>query len=495
MSTKIQIMTISTITVGAITVVYFIYRLFRPNKKKTSSKNNTPKKSKNNFQIESIGTADKNNKKITREAELYFSSKATLTNQKTYKNKEDSLDKSSYNKKEFKTEHKSSSSTNLKFMNVKDNSPTRPLANPHNKISALNLKKDVYSDNNINTTLLQLVNDIKDPNKSTINQFNQVQDQCGSMFLPDNQLDLDEELRLAEAGYMEEDDEDLKSSEISGGFFGLNDEENKMFNKRGKINSDDDDLINKLNKSINEEQKIVIFTKDALESILFPKGNYTVNPNQTYSIQVIKSFKDNEIINPEMFIVILKFLYIELHNGLIELGDNFTEERRKYFNSNFDVYLSIINYFLKSKEEFFLGVLSQVISKLSINQLLLDNTFNYYLNEAIEDDNVKEIKSCYERVYKAGEKYSIAPKILTKLRLKNILIFQIEVFNNFSSTNPDLSHEVLEIIVTDKTYAEFGFDKDAIRSAINKHQVESDEDFENIFERLNEFKSNSFLFV
>ncbi len=114
----------------------------------------------------------------------------------------------------------------------------------------------------------------------------------------------------------------------------------------------------------------------------------------------------SKIIYPRIVLIILKYLYSELNSGLIELSDNFVEERRKYFTVDQETYLSIINYFLRKKEEFFLCVLSDVMSKLDISQINLDKTFFYYMN--IADPNeveiVKDIREAYDKVYHAGVK-------------------------------------------------------------------------------------------
>lgn len=348
--------------------------------------------------------------------------------------------------------------------------------------------RNINQDQCINTTILQLVNDIKDPNKSAILNYNNYD--CASIYLPINTIDLDEELRLAEAGYMEEDDDDLKSSGFSGGFFGI-EEEDPDFRKIIKVETLND---NSHNKSKDDEDNVKsLESKAELERVLFPKTQYEVNPNQTYSIKTIKLVSAVEVVDQDMFLVILNYLYSELHNGLLELSDNFIEERRKYFIKNFDTYLTIVNYYLKSKEEFFLGVLSQIMSKLSITQCLLDHSFSYYMNEAESSPQVEAIRAAYEKVYKAGEKYSIAPKIITKIRLKGILDFQLKAFEEYHSKYPELTSEVLEIIVIDKVYAEYGFDKEAIRAAIAKHHVFHDDSLDGVLSRLDEYRSNSFL--
>eukprot|EP00340_Litonotus_pictus_P000604 CAMPEP_0170519478 /NCGR_PEP_ID=MMETSP0209-20121228/4878_1 /TAXON_ID=665100 ORGANISM="Litonotus pictus, Strain P1" /NCGR_SAMPLE_ID=MMETSP0209 /ASSEMBLY_ACC=CAM_ASM_000301 /LENGTH=459 /DNA_ID=CAMNT_0010805373 /DNA_START=407 /DNA_END=1786 /DNA_ORIENTATION=+ len=370
-----------------------------------------------------------------------------------------------------------------------DKSPIRPSKNKPNPFG----KNTLPISENINTTLLNIVNEMNDPNN--MNTFTHQTDHGASIYLPLNTQDIDEELRLAEAGYLEEDDEDLKSSGMSGGFFGLDDEEKYTF-KLGK-EEEEDKSKDKIEKSVDynliSDKKLFLNTKEELEAILFPKSQFEINQNQTFFVKTVILDNGVEVVEENLLVIVLNYLYLELHNGLIELGDNLLEERRKYFHKNFDTYLSIVNFFLKSKEEFFLGVLSQLMSKLSISQTLLDSSFNYYMNEAEETEKVLEIKIAYEKVYRAGEKYSIAPKIITKLRLKNILQFQLESCQELMQKYPDLNNDVLEIIVTDTTYSEYGFDREAIRAAIQKHEIYNDHSFEEIINKLDEFKNSSFL--
>lgn len=369
-----------------------------------------------------------------------------------------------------------------------------------NKIGKFNedtVEKRLYSPNkrihkhsenfNPNSTLIQILNDIRDPNKSIHHHDGH------SIYLPLNTNDLDDELRQAEAGYLEEDDEDLISSELSGGLFGM-DEEPIKHKKTIDYNSDDNEHNLTLNKSKAEDtQTQMLESHHDLEHILFPKSHYDINQHKTYSIMTQKIEDGFEVIAEDFFLVVLNYLYSELHNGLLELGDNFTEERRKHFNKNFDTYLTVVNFYLKAKEEFFLGVLSQIMSKLNITQEVLDHTFDYYVNIAEDSKKVAEIREAYNKVYKAGEKYSIAPKIITKLRLKSILEFQLQTFEDYSQKYPQLSQDALEVVVTDKMYIEYGFDKEAVKAAISKHQVYDDSLFEEIIGKLSEFKNTSFL--
>jgi hypothetical protein len=305
-------------------------------------------------------------------------------------------------------------------------------------------------------------------------------------------MDLDNELRLEEGGYMEEDHEDdYNMSNLSGGVFGLDDD---YINDFGlvKNNNNTQDNLNKSNLNVSTEIQ-TLNVKEELEAILFPKSQLHVNPNKTFFIKTIILDDDMEVIDENLLVIILNFLYNELHNGLIELGDQFLEERRKCFQNDFDHYLKIVELYIKSKEEFFMGVLSQIMSKLSISQTLLDSSFYYYINKAEETEKVIEIKITYDKVYRAGEKYSIAPKIITKLRLKNILLFQLETYQSLLDNYIGLSNDVYEIIVTDTVYSEYGFDKEAIRAAIQKHEIYNDKSFDEIINKLEDYRNSSFL--
>jgi hypothetical protein len=159
-------------------------------------------------------------------------------------------------------------------------------------------------------------------------------------------------------------------------------------------------------KLMMENDKIIIHNASELEEILmgklrFKEYNCILNliDKEINGKEILSVIRENEIL------VVLEYLYTELHPGLVELSDNFINERRRYFKVDHETYISIVNYFLRKKEEFFLCVLSDLMSKLNISQKVLDNTFFYYMN--IADGNVKEIKSirqAYDKVYHAGLK-------------------------------------------------------------------------------------------
>jgi hypothetical protein len=155
-----------------------------------------------------------------------------------------------------------------------------------------------------------------------------------------------------------------------------------------------------------ENDKIIINNDEELREVLFGTSKYK---DFSCSLKLVeRTIINNEkvmIINEKEIIVLLNYLYKDLHPGLIELGDNFIEERRKYFKVDSNTYINIINFFLRKKEEFFLCVLSDLMSKLNITQKVLDNTFYYYMNVAINKDlEIQLIKEAYDRVYHAGIK-------------------------------------------------------------------------------------------
>ncbi len=203
---------------------------------------------------------------------------------------------------------------------------------------------------------------------------------------------IDTHIMFESDGYIEED-EDLHEKEkldmLSDNF--------TVTSKPSALNT---------NNLVFDNDKIIINNEDELKEVLFGKTKYK---DFNCSLRLIERIiNENErvmIIKEKELLVLLAYLYKDLHPGLIELGDNFVEERRKYFKIDNDTYINIINYFLRKKEEFFLCVLSDLMSKLNISQKVLDNTFYYYMNVADNDiKDVQMIKAAYDKVYHAGLK-------------------------------------------------------------------------------------------
>lgn len=466
---------------------YIAYKQLFSKKGMTSNSQDASKKFKsNNSKLQivlSTQSDEKNSLTINKEAEISLLRKDEKSNLKAANNltvdeQSDVGNSSSFGKlkKHFAfidPDNESDIRKTSSFFLKTEEKGMRITHQPMIRLSTQQAKTNLQNQG-INSTLVQLVNDIREPTKSVAN----FPTETGSMFLPLNTTEFEDE--VTRQARIDEESDKQKCEEFSARFFNEN-------------RNDDFRSLTKSEPSELNCNPIQIKTKEYLESILFPKSQDEVNQDQIYTIMTKILPNQVEVIEEYMFLIVLSYLYSELHNGLLELSENFLEERRKYLSKNFDTYITIVNFYLKSKEDFFLGVLSQIMSKLTISQVVLDNSFNYYMNEADDSDCVIQIKAAYDKVYKAGEKYSIAPKIITKSTLKKILEFELRAYEEYHENHQELSAEVLEIVVIDKLNEEFGFDKEAIRAAIVKHQVIDDNSFEVLITQLQDYKGSSFL--
>lgn len=261
--------------------------------------------------------------------------------------------------------------------------------------------------------MLNIVNDLK-----LIENINKgVEKYRKGSHAEESEDDDDQRMREIEKGYVSENDEDF---DLEGPFLPeemsfqdisqliLEGDFRESIKIKGS-NLTNDILIsqkslqnNVLRKiSTDEELKIILFNP---ESNIFKKQFNTTLQIQT-EIRKISEEEEIEIITADLLLVILKYLYTELHSGLVELSDTFVEQRRLFFEKDMKAYVAIIKYFLNKKGEFFLGVLSTIMSALNISQKLLDNTFIFYMNYADqEDQKVQQIRLDYDKVYMAGIK-------------------------------------------------------------------------------------------
>ena len=53
--------------------------------------------------------------------------------------------------------------------------------------------------------------------------------------------------------------------------------------------------------------------------------------------------------------------------------------------------------------------------------------------------------------------------------------------------------DIIEVMVIDHTYTEYGYDREAIKSAMNKLNVYDSESFEVYLNKLEEYQKNAFL--
>lgn len=89
----------------------------------------------------------------------------------------------------------------------------------------------------------------------------------------------------------------------------------------------------------------------------------------------------------------------------------------------------------------------------------------------------------------------MAPKVLTKKKIKEILAFQCEEYASLIEQYKELQIDAIDIMIIDHTYEEFGYDKEAIRGAMNKHKdsLDNDRSFEDYMNKIGEYKKNTFL--
>ncbi len=200
--------------------------------------------------------------------------------------------------------------------------------------------------------------------------MSQIRDECGS-----------------EAGYLEEDD----------------DEDLVDFNQR----------MIKIEHDVDDEDSFDNKTKKVMEHVSDPNTLKKILPmkNTPKNITVVveqKEFNDQtvDVIKPEMMLEILHYFYEELNSGFIELSDNFSDQRRLQFSKNeHNTYISIIELYLQKKDDLFLCVLSDIMTKLNINQNLLNNTNSYFMQYADQEDLlVQNVKNAFDKIYQAGRK-------------------------------------------------------------------------------------------
>jgi len=275
-------------------------------------------------------------------------------------------------------------------------------------------KREEHLNLNVSQSVLHWVKDLKiaENVNNRIKQYAKENnlDPGESIFLP-NEVEDEFELNSDE-GYHEEDD-DLNDFNLP--FIPEEDDAESSLNFIERKESYSDGGMHQAKNLTKKNVEFVKVTEaEDLDKILFVsdkdlnKQGHILNIIIQTELKVLEENNENEeieIIKDRLLLIILKYLHAELHSGLIELSDNFVEQRRFYLEKDQEIYLSIINLFLKKKEEFFLGVLSSIMSRLNISQQVLDNTFHFYMNVADQSSSlVQQIKIAFDKVYSAGIK-------------------------------------------------------------------------------------------
>ena len=260
--------------------------------------------------------------------------------------------------------------------------------NVSNKFSNFHVKKTIENNNFENIQYKQFIQDLEVYDKNTDNPVVQI---------TNNNL-LDTNIIFESDGYIEESEDMNKEALVLSDNLSSNNRVEVIEEAKAETNAD---VTNKL---IFENDKILINNRDELHEVLLGKLKFKEYNCKLTLIDKLVQNKEVSIVRDQEILVVLEYLYTELHPGLIELSDNFIQERRRYFKIDHETYINILNYFLRKKEEFFLCVLSDLMSKLNISQKALDNTFFYYMNVAPNSSEIEKIREAYDKVYHAGLK-------------------------------------------------------------------------------------------
>ncbi len=179
-----------------------------------------------------------------------------------------------------------------------------------------------------------------------------------------------------------------------------------IFNSDGYIEEEDDDQFpSEVEEVLNFETKIgEILTIPEQLNIILTTPKYK---DQKFRIKLKRQDYNNGIINvisPDFMRVILKFLFDELNDALLECSDNCAEDRRKFFETNFNNYKRTIEHYIEEKNKLFSCVLANLFMKISITQEDFDNSVTYYINFSEETNEVFKIREQYDKLYNVGKK-------------------------------------------------------------------------------------------
>ncbi len=157
-----------------------------------------------------------------------------------------------------------------------------------------------------------------------------------------------------------------------------------------------------------DENRLITF--DDISKIVNQKEKYNepkvILPYVMKPVEVEGSKTNIKVINDDQFLVILKFLFNELNQTLMDMYDTFKEDRRKLFNKNNEAYINVVKTYLNNKEEFFICVLYNIKTRLNISQEILDNSFNFFSNLADFNSNkAVELKEACEKIFHAGDQW------------------------------------------------------------------------------------------
>jgi hypothetical protein len=77
------------------------------------------------------------------------------------------------------------------------------------------------------------------------------------------------------------------------------------------------------------------------------------------------------------------------------------------------------------------------------------------------------------------------------MKLKLILTYQCEIYEKLVREYQNYEPDIIEIMVTDHVYIEYGYDRETIRAAIMKSNIQDDPEFEEIIKRMDSLQPNT----
>ena len=182
------------------------------------------------------------------------------------------------------------------------------------------------------------------------------------------------------------------------------------------------------------------------------------------------------ILYSDQLILSLDYIYLNIYQGISDISKSFTRKRREKFDlSSISIidskeYIASINSYLLKKEEYFLFVLYEVMSKLNISKDLFDNTLSYYMFEETKENLtvLNEIKVKYEKILNCEKSVNNQISLNEKEIIKG-LNYYFNLMKSLLDKEDILNSEILEIISYDLFFNEFNVEYLSLREECNKY--------------------------
>jgi hypothetical protein len=227
-----------------------------------------------------------------------------------------------------------------------------------------------------------------------------------------------------------------------------------------------EDYLIKISESCQKNPKIfppnvfiytlkTIIIKDCISSISISKDNFNFNKENEYgnenaNANANENF-DVEIIPPEEFNLVTKFIFENINRHITDLLDHFKSQRRRVFNdipeAEQNEYIDVIKNFQQKKSEIINLIFKEFCNKLYFSAKSFINNFIFYIcyfKLEYNDHNFElEIfnKFFNEKIF---EKFCA---VININKFMNFLKFNFNLNNN-SNNNKDLEKNIIENLMS-----------------------------------------------